>query len=93
SLRMISGMMRMSLSISVCLNLIMGLQFTSMISQKKCVHLLIGFLSFFTGCLLFYAVTVYHHTLNKGQQTYFTTYKVQWIAFTVYLAIALFLTC
>ncbi|XP_076432171.1 transmembrane protein 225 isoform X4 [Peromyscus maniculatus bairdii] len=63
-----------------------GLQFTSMISQNKCVHLLIGFLSFFT-------VTVYHHRLNKGQQKYFVTYKVKWIAFTVYLAIALFLTC
>lgn len=45
------------------------------------------------GCLLFYAVTVYHHRLNKGQQKYFVTYKVKWIAFTVYLAIALFLTC
>ncbi|OBS75676.1 hypothetical protein A6R68_17872, partial [Neotoma lepida] len=93
SLKMIRGMMRMSLNMSIYLNLILGLQFTSMISQNKCVHLLIGFLSFFTGCLLFYAVTVYHHKLNKGQEAYFSTYKVKWIAFTVYLAIALFLTC
>lgn len=41
--------MKMSLNISISLNLILGLQFTSMISQNKCVHLLIGFLSFFTG--------------------------------------------
>ncbi|XP_028722375.1 transmembrane protein 225 [Peromyscus leucopus] len=93
SLGTISSIMKMSLNISIYLNLILGLQFTSMISQNKCVHLLIGFLSFFTGCLLFYAVTVYHHRLNKGQQMYFVTYKVKWIAFTVYLAIALFLTC
>ncbi|XP_076432170.1 transmembrane protein 225 isoform X2 [Peromyscus maniculatus bairdii] len=86
SLGTISSIMKMSLNISISLNLILGLQFTSMISQNKCVHLLIGFLSFFT-------VTVYHHRLNKGQQKYFVTYKVKWIAFTVYLAIALFLTC
>lgn len=45
------------------------------------------------GCLLFYAIIVYHHKLNKGQYVYYVNYKMKWIAFTVYLTIALFLTC
>ncbi|EDL95220.1 PMP22 claudin domain-containing protein [Rattus norvegicus] len=93
SLEAIRRMMMMSLNISIYLNLIIGLQFTYMISQNKCVHLLIGFLSFFTGCLLFYAIIVYHHKLNKGQYVYFVNYKTKWIVFTIYLTIALFLTC
>lgn len=42
---------------------------------------------------MFYAVSMYYHKLNKGQDVYFVSYKVKWITFTVYLAIALFLTC
>ncbi|XP_038177024.1 transmembrane protein 225 isoform X1 [Arvicola amphibius] len=93
SLRIIKGMMMMSLNIAIYLNLILGLQYTSMISQNKCAHLVIGFMNFFTGCLLFYAVSMYYHKLNKGQDVYFVSYKIKRITFTVYLAIALFLTC
>ncbi|XP_040586174.1 transmembrane protein 225 isoform X2 [Mesocricetus auratus] len=70
-----------------------GLQFTYMISQNKCMHLFIGFLSFFTGCLMFCAITMYHYKLNKGQRTYFVHYKIKWIVFTSYLAIAFLFTC
>ncbi|XP_032746497.1 transmembrane protein 225 isoform X2 [Rattus rattus] len=57
SLEAIRRMMMMSLNISIYLNLIIGLQFTYMISQNKCVHLLIGFLSFFTGIFSFIQCT------------------------------------
>ncbi|ERE74536.1 transmembrane protein 225 isoform X1 [Cricetulus griseus] len=93
SLKIIRSLMLMSLNISIYLNLIIGLQFTYMISQNKCVHLFIGFLSFFTGCLMFYAITMYHHKLNKGQLEYFISYKTKWVVFTAYLAIAFLLTC
>nr|XP_045000874.1 transmembrane protein 225 [Jaculus jaculus] len=54
SLRTVRGMLMLTLNLSVCLNLILGLQFTYMISQNKCAHLFITFLSFFTGviCLI-----------------------------------------
>ncbi|XP_051011787.1 transmembrane protein 225 [Acomys russatus] len=93
SLSTVQHMMRATLNISVYINLIIGLQFTSMISQNKCVHLLTGFLCFFTGCLLFYAITMYHHKLKKGQYVYFNSYKIRWMVFTVYLAITLLLSC
>ncbi|XP_028611750.1 transmembrane protein 225 isoform X1 [Grammomys surdaster] len=93
SLQSIRQMMMMTLNIAIYLNMVIGLQFTYMISQHKCAHLFIGFLSFFAGCLLFYAIIVYHHKLNKGQYEYFVSYKMKWIPFTVYLTIALFLTC
>ncbi|XP_031199997.1 transmembrane protein 225 isoform X1 [Mastomys coucha] len=93
SLEVIRRIMMMTLNIAIYLNLIIGLQFTYMISQNKFVHLFVGFLSFFAGCLLFYAIIVYHHKLNKGQYVYFVNYKTRWIVFTVYLTIALFLTC
>ncbi|CAH6863507.1 transmembrane protein 225 [Phodopus roborovskii] len=93
SLRMIRRTMMMSLNISIYLNLILGLQLTSMIPQNKCVHLFVGFLSFFTGCLMFYSITMYHHKLNKGEHVYFISYKIKWIIFTAYLAIASLLTC
>ncbi|XP_005069447.1 transmembrane protein 225 isoform X1 [Mesocricetus auratus] len=93
SLKTIRGMMMMCLNVSIYLNLILGLQFTYMISQNKCMHLFIGFLSFFTGCLMFCAITMYHYKLNKGQRTYFVHYKIKWIVFTSYLAIAFLFTC
>lgn len=45
-------MMMISLNIAIYLNLALGLQYTSMISQNKCVHLVIGFMNFFTGNFL-----------------------------------------
>ncbi|XP_021482173.1 transmembrane protein 225 isoform X1 [Meriones unguiculatus] len=90
---MIQRLMRVTLNMSIYINLIIGLQFTFMIPQNKCIHLFVGFLSFFTGCILFYAVTIYHHKLRKGQHVYFTNYKIKWMTFTVYLTIALFLSC
>ncbi|CAO2635454.1 Transmembrane protein 225 [Lemmus lemmus] len=93
SLRIVKGMMLMSLNMAIYLNLILGFQYTSMISKNKCMHLFIGFLNFFTGCLLFYALSMYYYKLSKGQGAYFVSYKVKWTTFTVYLAIALFLTC
>ncbi|XP_027268107.1 transmembrane protein 225 isoform X2 [Cricetulus griseus] len=57
SLKIIRSLMLMSLNISIYLNLIIGLQFTYMISQNKCVHLFIGFLSFFTGIFCFIQCT------------------------------------
>lgn len=42
---------------------------------------------------MFYAITMYHHKLNKGQLEYFISYKTKWVVFTAYLAIAFLLTC
>ncbi|XP_075823939.1 transmembrane protein 225 isoform X2 [Microtus pennsylvanicus] len=53
SLGIIKSMMMMSLNIAIYLNLVFGLQYTSMISQNKCVHLIIGFMNFFTGIFCF----------------------------------------
>nr|XP_048273432.1 transmembrane protein 225 isoform X2 [Myodes glareolus] len=85
-LKIIKSMMMMSLNIAIYINLILGLQYTSMISQNKWAHLIIGFINFFT-------VSMYYHKIKKGQDVYFVSYKIKRITFTVYLAIALFLTC
>lgn len=51
-LKIIKSMMMMSLNIAIYINLILGLQYTSMISQNKWAHLIIGFINFFTGNFL-----------------------------------------
>uniref|UniRef100_A0A8C5K0Y9 Transmembrane protein 225 n=1 Tax=Jaculus jaculus TaxID=51337 RepID=A0A8C5K0Y9_JACJA len=93
SLRTVRGMLMLTLNLSVCLNLILGLQFTYMISQNKCAHLFITFLSFFTGCILLYALIVYNYKLKEGQLMYFSSFKIRWTTYNAYLAIVLFIAC
>ncbi|XP_060233480.1 transmembrane protein 225 isoform X2 [Meriones unguiculatus] len=54
---MIQRLMRVTLNMSIYINLIIGLQFTFMIPQNKCIHLFVGFLSFFTGIFCFIQCT------------------------------------
>nr|XP_034347233.1 transmembrane protein 225 isoform X2 [Arvicanthis niloticus] len=84
SLESIRQMMMITLNIAIYLNLIIGLQFTYMISQNKCAHLFVGFLSFFAGIFCFIQTTnrcacmkfCVPHTESKDQEMTESTIQV-----------------
>ncbi|XP_028611751.1 transmembrane protein 225 isoform X2 [Grammomys surdaster] len=84
SLQSIRQMMMMTLNIAIYLNMVIGLQFTYMISQHKCAHLFIGFLSFFAGIFCFIQITdrcscmkfCVPHTESKSQEMTPSTIQV-----------------
>ncbi|XP_031199998.1 transmembrane protein 225 isoform X2 [Mastomys coucha] len=84
SLEVIRRIMMMTLNIAIYLNLIIGLQFTYMISQNKFVHLFVGFLSFFAGIFCFIQTTnrcecmkfCIPHTESKNQKLTSSTIQV-----------------
>ncbi|XP_048196723.1 transmembrane protein 225 [Perognathus longimembris pacificus] len=81
------------LSLAFHLNLIMGLQLTSMLPQNKCVHITIAFLGFITGFLLLYALVKYYLKLKQGQAVYFSSFRTTWVFMATCFAVIIFLTC
>ncbi|XP_069874430.1 transmembrane protein 225-like isoform X2 [Dipodomys merriami] len=86
-------MLMVVLGLSFHINLVMGLQFTSMLPQNKCIHLTIAFLSFFTGFLLLCALVKYYLKLKQGQSVYFSSFKPTWVFIAACFTVILFLTC
>ncbi|XP_012864970.1 PREDICTED: transmembrane protein 225 [Dipodomys ordii] len=86
-------MLMVVLGLSFHINLVMGLQFTAMLPQNRCIHLTIAFLSFFTGFLLLYALVRYYLKLKQGQSVYFSSFKPTWVFISACFTVILFLTC
>ncbi|KAF6083339.1 transmembrane protein 225 [Phyllostomus discolor] len=86
-LKVVRIMMILVISFSFFHNLFLGLEFTFMIPQTKCIFLITVFLSFFTGILLFCALLLYHLKLRRGQSVYYSGYKITWIISTAYLSV------
>ncbi|KAM4827995.1 transmembrane protein 225 isoform 2-T2 [Thomomys bottae] len=92
-LEVVRMMLVVVLGLSFHLNFIMGLQFTSILPQNKCIHITIAFLSFFTGFLLLCALVKYYLKLKQGQSVYFTGFKTTWVFITACFTVVIFLTC
>ncbi|XP_036894127.1 transmembrane protein 225 [Sturnira hondurensis] len=86
-LKVVRIMLILVISFSFFHNLFLGLEFTFMIPQTKCIFLITVFLSFFTGILLLCALLLYHLKLRRGRSVYYSGYNITWIISTAYLSV------
>ncbi|XP_010354741.1 LOW QUALITY PROTEIN: transmembrane protein 225 [Rhinopithecus roxellana] len=92
-LKVVRIMMMSVLGLSFLLNFILGMKFTYLIPQNKSIQLFTAILSFSSGILLLWALTLYHNKLKQGQSMHFSSYRITWIMNTAYLNVFFLSVC
>ncbi|XP_072468979.1 transmembrane protein 225 isoform X2 [Notamacropus eugenii] len=88
----IRNLMTLSLSLSIILSFLLGMDYTNMIPGMKGRYFIFAFLNFLTaGICVFTSIILYFQELRKSFNVFYYDIKVTWITHSAYITIFLYI--